>query len=75
MTIQPAFEYADNAFCLFNPVVFSCFLWQDWQRNAQWKKNVGHEKVGSIGQKNDGDAHPIGMFAEGSAIQFGHLTK
>ena len=33
-------------------------LRQGWQRHAPEKKNVGHEKVGSIGQKTKGEAHP-----------------
>ena len=33
-------------------------MWQDWQRNAPQKKNIGHDEVGSIGQEKDGDSQP-----------------
>ena len=60
-------------FCLFNTVVFSCFFLYFGRiprsfvfvrfvvglaRKMRGTKKVGHENVGSVGQKNDGDAHP-----------------
>ena len=42
------------------PSRFLWNLWQNWQRNMPRKrKNFGREKMGSIGQTNDGDAHPL----------------
>ena len=46
------FPFRPNA-----PLVFFFFC-EIWQPNAPKKKMLGHAKVGSSGQENDGDANP-----------------